>query len=393
MSEKPKVLRILNRFNLGGPIYNASYLTKDLANDFETLLIGGQKLEEEESALFIPQSLGIEAIEIPEMTRSVGLISEIKTYRRISEIIRQFKPDIVHTHASKAGAIGRMAASRNGVKHIVHTFHGHVFEHYFDPVRTKLVIGSERFLAKKSQAIIAISDKQKMDLVEKFRIAPADKVHTIPLGFDLERFKLHVEEKREKFRNKYGLKEGDIAIGIIGRLAPIKNHPLFIRVFADLKKNHPAIRAFIIGDGNLKHELKEQCRSLGLTVDGDRADVVFTSWIKRIEEVIHGLDIIALTSFNEGTPVSLIEAQAAGKVLISSNVGGVRDVVYRDSGLLFKNDDASDFRKKLNSLILSTDKVQMGNIGKEWVFSRFGRQRLANDVKKLYLNLLNEDER
>jgi len=392
MSQKIKILRILNRFNLGGPIYNASYLSKYLEDDFETMLIGGQKLEEEESALFIPESLGVQTHIIPEMTRSVGILSDLKAYRHISNIIESFKPDIVHTHASKAGALGRIAASRAGVKHIVHTFHGHVFEHYFGSLKTSLVKSTERYLAKKSQAIIAISETQKIDLVERFKIAESEKVHVINLGFDLERFHENNEEKRKLFRQKYVLKEDDIAIGIIGRLVPIKNHDLFIQAIAELKKEHSHVRAFIMGDGNLKMSLKEKAHKLGLTTESENADVVFTSWIKQVDQVLPGLDIVALTSFNEGTPVSLIEAQAAKKPVISSDVGGVKDVIGKDCGLLYASNDLTALKNCMEQLISNSKlRDEMGQKGYEWAFSKFTAQRLANDIKKLYIELLNQE--
>jgi len=391
MSNKVKVLRILNRFNLGGPVYNASYLSKYLESDFETLLIGGQKLEDEENALFIPESMDLKPIIIPEMTRSLGIFSELKAYKKITEIIDSFKPDIVHTHASKAGALGRIAASRTGVKHIVHTFHGHVFEHYFGPLKSNLVRTTERYLANKTEAIIAISNKQKIDLVERFRIAEEEKVHVIPLGFDLDKFKVNIQDKRKKFRERYHLKDDDIAIGIIGRLAPIKNHDLFIEVVSEIKKERANIRAFVIGDGEIKQSLIEKTKKTGLTTEGENADVVFTSWFKHIDQILPGLDIVTLTSLNEGTPVSLIEAQAAQKPVISSDVGGVRDIIGKDCGLLFKSNDSSDFKNCLITLISNLElRNKMGQKGGIWAFSNFTANRLANDVKKLYIELLNQ---
>ncbi len=392
MPKKKRILRILNRFNLGGPVYNASYLTKYLEEDFETMLIGGQKLDEEEDALFIPESLGITAHVIPEMTRSVGFQNDFKAYRRIRKIIEEFKPDIVHTHASKAGALGRYAAYKSGVKHIVHTYHGHVFEHYFGPVKTILVKSTERFLARKSSAIIAISEKQKVDIVDRFQISKEENTHVIPLGFELEKFRLEKERKREVFRNKYGLKDDDLTISIIGRLAPIKNHELFLRVVAKLQSELKNLKVFVVGDGDSKVSLIQKARHHGLTTEGEDQNIFFTSWIKQIHEILPGLELVTLCSLNEGTPVSLIEAQAAGIAVVSSDVGGVRDVVGKDSGLLFTNNDEEDYLAKMRKVLTDSDlRSSLGRNGEKFAFENFTAQRLAGDVKKLYLELLNRD--
>ena len=155
--QKIKVLRIINRFNLGGPTYNAAYLTKYLGDEFETLLIGGEKYEEEESSEFILQQLGIKPLIIPEMQRSINRRNDTIAYRKIKKIIKEFEPDIVHTHASKAGTLGRLAAKKMNVPVIVHTFHGHVFHSYFGKTKTTFYKNIERYLARRSNKIIAIN--------------------------------------------------------------------------------------------------------------------------------------------------------------------------------------------------------------------------------------------
>nr|MBA3900555.1 glycosyltransferase [Bacteroidota bacterium] len=219
----PKILRILNRFNLGGPTYNAAYLTKYLAPEYETLLIGGEKDESEETSLFILNNLGINPLIIPEMKRAIDPISDIKAYKIIKNIINDFKPDIVHTHAAKSGFIGRLAAHNCKVPVIIHTFHGHVFHSYFNSTQTAVFKSLERKTAKISTGIIAISDKQKKELSDVHNICAAEKIKVIPLGFDLMKFQENQAEKRHSFRKTYLLDDDEIAIGIIGRLVPIKN--------------------------------------------------------------------------------------------------------------------------------------------------------------------------
>ncbi|HIA35477.1 MAG TPA: hypothetical protein EYN89_01780, partial [Flavobacteriales bacterium] len=218
----PKVLRIINRFNLGGPTFNAAYLTKCLAPEFETKLVGGSKDDSEDSSEFIVRNLGIEPVIVPEMKRSINLKNDFTAYKKIYQIIKEFKPDIVHTHASKAGTLGRIAAIRLNVPVIVHTFHGHVFHSYFGSAKTLLYKTIERYLSRKSTKIIAISELQKKELSEIHKICPPDKIDVIPLGFDLDRFRENTETKRIWFRKKFGLTQDTIAIGIIGRIVPIK---------------------------------------------------------------------------------------------------------------------------------------------------------------------------
>lgn len=160
----PRILRIINRFNLGGPSYNVANLAKYLAPEYETLVIGGDKEPGEDSSLFIFKELGIEPVVLPEMTRAVNFGGDVRAYKKIKSIIKEFKPDIVHTHAAKAGALGRLAAYKCGVPVIVHTFHGHVFHSYFGAAKTSFFKEVERYLAKRTSAIIAISEKQKEEL-------------------------------------------------------------------------------------------------------------------------------------------------------------------------------------------------------------------------------------
>ena len=225
----PKVLRILNRLIIGGPLLNASYLTKYLSPEFETLLVVGEKESHEKDASFITDELGIKPLYLPQMGRSINPMRDYSAFRRMKDIIRDFKPDIVHTHAAKPGAIGRMAAHQLKVPVIVHTYHGHVFHSYFNSAKTKLILTAERYLAKRSDAIIAISNAQQKELTEDFNIAPNDKFRIIPLGLDLEKFSQDYAGKRKKFRDEFGIEDDEIAIAIIGRLVPVKNHTLFFR--------------------------------------------------------------------------------------------------------------------------------------------------------------------
>lgn len=392
----PKILRIINRFNLGGPTYNAAFLTKYMAPEFETILIGGEKDETEESSLHIPHSLGIEPIIIEEMKRPINLIQDLQAYQKIKSIIKDFKPDIVHTHASKAGFIGRIAAYHSNVPVIVHTFHGHVFHSYFNSATTGFYKILERYAASKSDAIIAISEKQKYELSQIHHICASDKISVIPLGFELEKFSENTEEKRKSFRIHYNVDDNEVVIAIIGRLVPIKNHTLFLEALKEVKnKSSQKIRAFIVGDGEERQNIENKATALGIDfVDAlkskEKATLTFTSWIKNVDWVNAGADIIALSSLNEGTPVSLIEAQAASKPIVSTAVGGIENVVIQgETALLCDKEDKAHFARNLLALLENKElRQKMSEKGKSFVFEQFHYKRLVNDMSQLYHQLL-----
>ena len=394
----PRVLRIFNRLIIGGPILNATYLTRYLQPEFETLLLMGEKDPDEKSAEHLIEKLGISYTKVPHMIRSINPLNDYKAWREIRQIIRDFKPDIVHTHAAKPGAVGRLAAAAEDVPVVVHTFHGHVFHSYFNPLKTKLVISTERYLAKKSTAIIAISETQKRELVGEFKIAPEEKFHVVPLGLDLDRFAGDNSERRKKFRDEFGLAENDIAIGIIGRLVPVKNHELFLKGLQFILQNTAKpLKAFIVGDGERRHHLEQKADELGIRFSTEKSSshphpLVFTSWRSDLDVIYTGLDIVALSSLNEGTPVSLIEAQAANKPIVSTRVGGIADVVAEgETALLSDVTDEKTFAQNLLQLVENDElRQRLAQSGSERVMEKFSYQRLMRDTAALYNQLLSK---
>jgi glycosyltransferase involved in cell wall biosynthesis len=397
----PRILRIINRLNLGGPTYNVAYLTRYLQPEYETLLVSGQIDETEASSGHILDQLGIQPRYVEHMYRELSFWKDRKGYQEIRKIIQEFKPDIVHTHAAKAGALGRLAAAHEKVPVILHTFHGHVFHSYFSPLKTRLFIEIERYLARKSSAIVAISATQKQELAEEFRIAPSDKIHIVHNGFDLNRFQTNQDALRQQFRKAYHVQESEVAVGIIGRLVPVKNHELFLRALAGIQgRTSVPVRAFIIGDGEDRAKVESLCRELQLpTLIGTEQPtshtpgeitITFTSWITDIERPLAGLDIVALTSLNEGTPVSLIEAEAAARAIISTRVGGVADIVPEGkAGILVPSQDTAATSAAFLRLIEHPEERQrMGIYGREFVADRFTYQALCANMSRLYHQLL-----
>jgi len=392
-----KVLRIINRFNLGGPTYNAAYLTKYLPSEYETLLVGGVAEKHEADSLHIVKSLNIEPIILPEMSRSIHPLNDWKAYFKLRKIIKQFRPDIVHTHASKAGLLGRLAAIHENVPVIVHTFHGHIFHSYFHPLVTKTFLNIERYLAKRTSAIVAISELQKRELSQVFKVADENKFEVIPLGLDLRKFAEEKKEKRIKFRSQHNLPENYIVIGIVGRLVPIKNHYLLIDAIQQIKsKINRSFELMIVGDGSERENLIQYVQEKNLSYRtnplGNPADVYFTSWIKEMDGAYAAMDIVALSSKNEGTPVSLLEAQAAGKFVVSTNVGGVKDIVHPSAGIIVEDFNVESFANALLKAIESFEKVnyQIENIVSPKIIEQYSYTRLVENMDNLYKKLLNQ---
>jgi glycosyltransferase involved in cell wall biosynthesis len=367
-----------------------------MSDEFETILAAGMKDDSEESSDYIVEQVGLKPIYIPSMKRELSFGDDWKSYWFIRKLIDKYKPDIVHTHAAKAGTLGRLAALHAGVPVVVHTFHGHVFHSYFSPFKTKVFLNIERYLAKRSSAIVAISPIQKKELLETYSLCQPDKVHVIGLGFDLDRFMNNQHELRKSFREYYQVEEDVIAIGIIGRLVAIKNHPLFIKAIKHLAEStKKKIKAFIIGDGDDRNKLEELCKKEGLLFrngneEPKNAIITFTSWIKNVEWALAGMDIIALTSFNEGTPVSLIEAQAAGKPIVSTETGGIADIVINgETALLSPSDMIEPYSQNLKKLVEDDNlRFRFAEKGPNFVREQFHYQRLVKDMEALYNKLL-----
>ena len=393
-----KILRIIARLNIGGPARNAILLTDGSRTSIKTVLVCGEVEHGEGDMMYLACEKGIQPVIIKELGRELSWKDDWAAFWKIYKIIKQEKPDIIHTHTAKAGTLGRLAgvlyrllrrfaprndtsachceaAGRSNLKKpiIIHTFHGHVFHGYFGRIKTIFFIWIERFLALFTNKIITVSENLKRELVEKFKIAPENKISVIELGFELgELFKLPARENEEV-----------VNIGIVGRLVPIKNHKMLFKV-CRAGLNLP-YRIVVIGDGEMREELEKYVIELGI-----EDKVEFRGWIKDLKAIYEGLDIVALTSLNEGTPVSLIEAMAAGRPIVATNVGGVKDIVEDGkSGYLVESGNVEEFTKKLLELIKDPEKRRtFGQNGRDIVKNRFTKERLIKDTKELYNNLL-----
>lgn len=375
MSGPRRVARIITRLNIGGPARQALSLSKDLAPDYETTLIAGRS-QQGEGELSDPEV----PVKRVSLVRPVSPLDDLRAARCLRQLISAGRFELVHTHMAKAGSLGRRAAwkvPRSPVT--VHTFHGHVLEGYFYRPVQKAFIATERSLAKRTDALVAVSEHVRDDLLG-LGIGTPERWRVIPLGFDLAPM-LAVSGRSGRLREALALREDVPLVGVLGRLAPIKDHQTLLQAIARLEDAHLAI----LGDGHLRPALQERAERLGIS-----KRVHFVGWWLDVADAISDLDVVALTSRNEGTPVSLIEASACGLPVVSTDVGGVRAVVRDGStGLLVSPGDVEGVAMALERILSDpTHARSLGDAGRDWVRERFSKDRLVSDIRQLYSELL-----
>lgn len=372
--EPRRVLRVITRLNIGGPARQALLLTRRLAPEYITDLVVGTP-DSGEGELSDPD---VHVTRAP-LARSVALRRDLHAYRFLRDRIATGHFDIAHTHMAKAGTLVRETALRSDrVPRLVHTFHGHVLDGYFSRPVQRLFTQIERRLARRTDALVAVSEEVRDELLD-LEIGSEERWHVIPLGFDLEPM-LAIQGPSGVLRERLDLKDAPL-IGVLGRLAPIKDHATLIHAVARLKGVHLAI----LGDGELRQEVEGLIAALGVT---DRVHLV--GWMLDVPAAIADMDLVVLTSRNEGTPVSLIEAHACGRAVVATDVGGVRSVVLDElSGLLVPPGDVRALVSAVGRLLADPILARrMGERGREHVRVRFAADRLVSDICALYEGLL-----
>ncbi len=409
-----KILRIIARLNVGGPARHVVWLTRELQTDeFESVLIAGSVPEGEADMSYFAAENGVKPLYIEEMSRELSpkdVFALYKVYRRI----RMETPDIIHTHTAKAGTVGRQAAflyrwltwgtlvGRPRPVKIVHTFHGHVFHSYYGKFKTGIFLLIEKLLARfATDRIVVISDQQMEEIHEHFGIGRREQFHMIPLGIDLSLFRDNTDN-RGMMRDAIGAAKDDIIIGFVGRLTEIKNIPLLLKaasIYIDsADSSKPKLKFVIAGDGHLRNALEAEAKSLGLgeTLEflGHRSDIT---------NIISAMDIVALTSWNEGTPLSLIEAMAVGVPVVSTAVGGVVDLLgdtvevkenfsICERGIAVESGSPESVSNGL--IYLAKDeklRESLGRAGRKFVSSEYSKDRLTADIRRLYRDLADEN--
>ena len=383
-------MRVIARLNVGGPALHVSYLTKGLAErGYDTTLVAGQVGEAEGSMEYAARELGVEPLLLPALQRDIAARPDIAAILRVRDLIRDLRPNILHTHTAKAGAVGRMAAAIARIPDppvIVHTYHGHVLRGYFGPARTAAFRQVERSLARTTDRLIAVSPEVRDELVAQ-GIAPYEKFEVIRLGLDLEHRAAPSAEGAAALRAELGVPHEAALIGWLGRMTEIKRVEDLLAAFAQLRGRGVDAHLALAGDGPLRPQLEELAAQLNLS---GRAH--FLGMQKDVAPVYGACDVIALTSANEGTPVSLIEALASGTAVVSTDVGGVRDVVQDgETGLLVPAADIEGIAVALQRLAEDKElRQRLASHASADVRERYSVERLVGDMDDLYRRLLSQ---
>jgi glycosyltransferase involved in cell wall biosynthesis len=310
---------------------------------------------------------------------------------QVYRLLCRLRPTIVHTHMAKAGAVGRTAAvlynrtaGRRKPARIVHTYHGHVLEGYFGRAKTSLFIQTERALAAVTDRIVAISPRIRDELITDYRIGSAAQYAVVPLGFDLASFAAVDAASRVAARRALAVPTDAPTLVTVGRLTAIKQHELLLRTVREVARARPNVVLLVAGDGERRVELAALADELGIA-----ANVRWLGWRRDLATVYAASDVFVLTSRNEGTPVALIEAMASGVPGVSTDVGGVRDVIAHSGvGMLAAASAESIAQCILQLLSTANQRVAMGMAARALVLERFTQERLVDDIATLYRELL-----
>lgn len=376
---RPRVLRIITRMSVGGPSTHALLADRGLAErGWETLLVHGT-VEPWEVEIDVAAA-GIATRRIPSLQRSISPATDARAFAEIVRLVRRYRPHVIHTHLSKAGLLGRLAAMGVSRAPRVHTFHGTLFGGYFGPTATGGIVRLERFLGARTTRTIAISELQRIELLD-YGVAPESRIVIVPLGLDIGRF---AGADRAAERRALGIAPEALVVVAVGRLVPIKRLERLVSAIATIRAGIPAVRLYLVGDGDARPSIEAAVDAAGI-----RAITTFAGWTADSRPWFAAADVVALTSDREGTPLSLIEAAASGRPIVATAVGGVPDVVADGvSGFLVRPDDEAALADRLRRL-LSDERLrhQMGKEGRGSV-ERFDARHLADRLDTLYRELL-----
>ncbi|MGI8426991.1 MAG: glycosyltransferase family 4 protein [Actinomycetota bacterium] len=365
----------MTRLNIGGPARQALLLTKALNHKFPSILVAGRPTSVE-GELTDPD---IEPIRLP-LVRRISPLNDSMAFRGLRRLMEKEQPKLVHTHMAKAGTLARLAASRGQARpKLVHTYHGHVLKGYFSSAATKVFLDVERRLARRTDVLVAVSQEMRDELLG-LGVGRPDQYRVIPVGIDLSRHAL-VKGSDASLRQRTGTAAGRPLIGIVGRLAPVKDHEVLLQAMLNL----PDVDLAIIGDGELRNQLQSRSVDLGLA-----NRIHFTGWLSDVPGLMRGLDLVVLTSRNEGTPVSLIEALACGRPVVATDVGGVRSVVKNGlTGVLVGDRNPESIATAISESLKDAERShRLAESGRQDVLRRFSAGRVVSDIEALYRELI-----
>jgi glycosyltransferase involved in cell wall biosynthesis len=377
-----RVLRIFSRLNIGGPSVHVILLSAHLRErGYETRLVVGTESEREGNMRGLAREKQVECESVAGLGREIAPLSDFRALLGLRRMMRTWRPAVVHTHTAKAGMLGRVAAKLAGVPIVVHTYHGHVLRGYFSPAKTAVFRGIETRLAALADALVAVSDAVKDDLV-RLGVARAERIRVIPLGLELAH--LACPLPRGELRREAGFAADAPLVGMVGRLVPIKDVPTFLRAARAVRESRPDVRFALVGDGEERPALERLATELGL--DGA---LRFAGWRSDLRPVYGDLDVVVNASLNEGTPVALIEAMAAGRPVVATRVGGTPDLLGGSARgrLVPPGDPDALARAVLETLDDAGSSAARSRAAREHVLARHSLERLVGDVDSLYREL------
>jgi glycosyltransferase involved in cell wall biosynthesis len=388
VADRVKLLRVIARLNVGGPALHVAYLTEGLADrGYDTTLVTGSLAHGEESMSQVAENRGARIVMLPHLARDISPLNDALAVFRLAELIRKERPQILHTHTAKAGFVGRIAALLAGNARppiVVHTFHGHVLRGYFNPFVTLGFRTLERWLASGTTKLIAVSPEVRDDLV-RLGVAPQEKFAVIRLGIELGERVGGGDDVRRETRRQLGIGPDAFVVGWVGRMTAVKRTDDVLRAFRELLDRDVDAWLCLVGDGPDRAHMERRAHELGIA-----RRCLFVGYQDDVAPYYEAIDALLLPSVNEGTPVSVIEALAAGRPAVATRVGGVPDVV-RDGvdGFLADVGDASTLADRLAELARDPERrAEMGREGREHVVQRYAVDRLVDDVDRLYRELL-----
>ena len=391
LPESIRVVRIIARLNVGGPAIQAITLTRRLEPlGYRTTLVRGREEPNEGDMDYLADALAVAPVLVPTLRRSPGW-GDLRALTALAGIIHRERPQIIHTHAAKAGTLGRLAGWASGLASgrrpiLIHTFHGHSLTGYFSPRTASIYRRIERSLARRTDALIAVSGEVRDELVE-LGVAQANRFEVVPLGFDLEPFGAGADERarrRHRFRAELGIPADDQVVTLIARLVPIKRVDRFLRVARNLAAQRPGVHFLVVGDGELRGALQASSEATAL-----KGRLIWAGFRRDIPDVCFASDAVVLTSDNEGTPVSLIEAQAAGTPVVAGRVGGVASVV-RDgiTGFIVEPGDEHGMANAVSRVLDDATMTERAQTAREEVARAFSLDGLVEHIDGLYRRLL-----
>ena len=378
-----RVVRVFSRLNIGGPAVHVILLSAGLRPlGYETRLIVGRESPREGNMLDLAAQRDVACERMAGLGREIAPLADLRALLGLHRVFRAWRPTIVHTHTAKAGLLGRVAARAARVPIVVHTYHGHVLHGYFSKTQTAVFRWLETWLARFADALVAVSESVKQDLVG-LGVAPSDRIRVVPLGLDLAH--LDGDLPRGMLRREAGIEDDAPLVGMVGRLVPIKDVPTFLAAACLVRERRPEARFALVGDGEERANLEAECRRRGL-----EGSLTFFGWRSDLAAIYGDLDVVVNASRNEGTPVALIEALAAARPVVATRVGGTPDLLGDESfgRLVPPGEPAALADAIVDTLNQSEAARRRALAGREYVRERHSVARLVRDVDALYHELL-----